>query len=57
MEIKRLVKGRIMHNGLYTYLTERLMSRSDTQVGHSDPSLYYGIAGDQELKVTLGITG
>jgi Family of unknown function (DUF6467) len=46
-----------MHNGFYTYLTERLMSRSDTQVGHSDPSLYYGIAGDQELKVTLGITG
>jgi Family of unknown function (DUF6467) len=40
-----------------TCLTERLTSRSDTQVGHSDPVVHYGMAIAQGIKVTLGITG
>ena len=40
-----------------TCLTERLTSQSDTQVGHSDPVVHYGMAIAQGIKVTLGITG
>jgi len=37
-------------------LTERLTSRSDTQVGHNDPVIRYGTVIAQGIKVTLGIT-
>jgi len=36
-------------------LTERLIGRSDTQVGYSDPVIHYGMVIAQEIKVTLGI--
>lgn len=36
-------------------LTDRLTSRSDTQVGHSDPVIRYGTVIAQGIKVTLGI--
>lgn len=38
-------------------LTERPISRPDSQEGHSDPVVSYGRAIVQELIVTLGITG
>lgn len=38
-----------------TCLTERLTSRSGTQVGYSDPVVHYGMAIAQGIKVTLGI--
>ena len=37
--------------------TERLMDRSVTQVGYSDPMIQNGMIIAQEIKVTLGITG
>ena len=37
--------------------TERLIDRSVTQVGHSDPMIQNGMIIAQEIKVTLGITG
>ena len=40
-----------------TCFTERLTNQSDTQVGHSDPVVHYGMAIAQGIKVTLGITG
>ena len=40
-----------------TCLTERLTSRSDTQVGYNDPVTHYGMVIAQGIKVTLGITG
>jgi hypothetical protein len=38
-----------------TYLTERLINRSDMQIGHSDPVILNGMIIAQEIKVTLGI--
>jgi len=37
--------------------TERLIDRSVTQVGYSDPMIQNGMIIAQEIKVTLGITG
>lgn len=37
--------------------TERLINRSVTQVGYSDPMIQNGMIIAQEIKVTLGITG
>ena len=37
--------------------TERLINRSVTQVGYSDPVIQNGMIIAQEIKVTLGITG
>ena len=36
-------------------LTERLIGRSATQVGHSDPVIHNGMIIAQEIKVTLGM--
>ena len=38
-----------------TYLTERLINRSDMQIGHSDPVILNGMIIAQEIKVTLGM--
>ena len=36
-------------------MTERLIGRSDTQVGYSDPVIHNGMVIAQEIKVTLGM--
>jgi len=38
-------------------LTVRLVSRAETQVGHSDPVVTHGRAIAQKIKGTQGITG
>ena len=38
-------------------LTERLTSRTETKVGHSDPVVPHGRAIAQRIKGTPGITG
>ena len=38
-------------------LTVRLISRTETKVGLSDPAVLYGKAVAQQIKGTLGITG
>ncbi len=38
-------------------LTVRLISRTETKVGLSDPAVPYGRAVAQQIKGTLGITG
>jgi hypothetical protein len=35
----------------------RLTGRADTKVGLSDPAAQYGVAVDQRIKVTPGVTG
>ena len=38
-------------------LTERLINRSETKVGHSDPIILCGKVIAQQIKGTPGITG
>jgi len=46
-----------MENAMvYTCLTVRQTSQTETKVRHSDPMVFCGIAIAQRLKGTLGIT-
>ncbi len=53
----RLVGNQPMSVKVEGSLTVRLISRTGTKVGLSDPTVLSGRAVAQRIKVTLGITG